>query len=305
MNTLYFDSAMEDNARRQLLYNGQLFIYSPSKSALALCEFARELIYDHFGNVNPTVAQYHIPTEKYTEILSELKPKFINHPHSRHLVQNILKELGCDLNKTYFDLPRMRTSTSDQYLTTGLAYSFQAHRDTWFSAPLSQLNWWIPIFDIEPENCLAFHPNYWDNPIKNSSVGYSCHEWYAEGRRIASLKLKDTRKRPEPLESIDTSQQIRVICKVGGIILFSGAQMHSTVPNTSGKTRWSIDFRTVHIDDVVTQNGAPNIDNYCTGTLLGDFMRASDLAFIPDKLIHRYEKGTPVINKSKPVNLFA
>jgi ectoine hydroxylase-related dioxygenase (phytanoyl-CoA dioxygenase family) len=114
---------------------------------------------------------------------------------------------------------------------------------------------WLPIFEIEQENCLAFHPNYWNKAVKNGSLDYNCYDWYPEGRRLTETKQNDTRKRPEPLESMDMSQQVRIICNVGGIILFSGAQMHSTVSNTSGRTRWSIDFRTVLIDDVISQNG--------------------------------------------------
>lgn len=50
--------------------------------------------------------------------------------------------------------------------------------------------------------------------------------------------------------------QIRVVLPAGGILIFSGAQMHSTTPNSSGKTRFSIDFRTVHIDDTISKGGA-------------------------------------------------
>ena len=39
------------------------------------------------------------------------------------------------------------------------------------------------------------------------------------------------------------------------MMLFSGNQLHSTVPNTSGRTRFSIDFRTVNIDDVQSRVG--------------------------------------------------
>ena len=67
---------------------------------------------------------------------------------------------------TYFDGPRMRTATSDGYLTSGIAYAFHPHRDTWYSAPFCQINWWIPIYDIEPVNALAFHPRYWSHPAQ-------------------------------------------------------------------------------------------------------------------------------------------
>jgi hypothetical protein len=79
---------------------------------------------------------------------------------------------------------------------------------------------------------------------------------------------------------------------VGGIIMFSGAQLHSTVPNTSGKTRFSIDFRTVHLDDLVAKKGAPNIDSECTGTSLRDFLRTSDLSRVPDDVVALYCDGT-------------
>ena len=77
----------------------------------------------------------------------------------------------------------------------------------------------------------------------------------------------------------------------GGIVLFSGAQLHSTVPNTSGFTRYSIDFRTVNLDDVVAGAGAHNIDNASTGTSLRDFKRASDFADMPEAVISGYDVG--------------
>ncbi len=72
--------------------------------------------------------------------------------------------------------------------------------------------------------------------------------------------------------------------------MFSAAQLHSTVPNTSGRTRFSVDFRTVHLDDVTAGTGAPNVDSACTGTTMGDYLRATDLTDIAGDLIERYER---------------
>jgi hypothetical protein len=80
------------------------------------------------------------------------RPKFIHHPESKRYIPLILKELGCDLEQAYFDVPRMRSSTSDDYLTSGIAYAFHPHRNTWYSAPRCQLNFWIPEFQILPRN---------------------------------------------------------------------------------------------------------------------------------------------------------
>jgi hypothetical protein len=75
---------------------------------------------------------------------------------------------------------------------------------------------------------------------------------------------------------------------VGAIVLFSAAQLHSTVDNTSGRTRFSIDFRVINKEDVTRGVGAPNIDSRCTGTTLGDYLRGSDFATLPDSLISKH-----------------
>ncbi|MGH9498292.1 MAG: hypothetical protein ACRD3L_04050 [Terriglobales bacterium] len=77
-------------------------------------------------------------------------------------------------------------------------------------------------------------------------------------------------------------------------MLFSAAQLHSTVPNTCGVTRYSIDFRTVHLDDVWNKCGAPNVDSAATGTTLRDYIRAADFAPLPDEVVGLYFDGTEV-----------
>jgi hypothetical protein len=290
MNALFFDSPVQEAERRRLLYQGQLFVYSATASSLALCEFAQQLSKEAFAPHEPIKAQFDMPPEEYAAILEKLKPKFIHHPTSKKLIQELLRELGCDLAKTYFDVPRLRTATSDNYLTSGLAYAFHPHRDTWYSAAPCQINWWIPVYDIVPENCMAFHPKYWTQPIKNGSRDYNYYRWNKESRASAAKQIKtDTRKQPHAEEPIELDPQIRVVCKIGAIILFSAAHMHSTVPNTSGFTRFSIDFRTVHFDDVVTKSGAPNIDSECTGTTLRDYLRGTDLSRLPDDVVAPYD----------------
>ena len=97
---------------------------------------------------------------------------------------------------------------------------------------------------------------------------------------------------------MELDPQIRPLCEPGGIVLFSGAQLHSSVPNTSTKTRFSIDLRTVHVDDAAAGRGAPNIDSECTGTTMGDYLRSSDLAHVPDNLVAEYD--TPPRATAKP-----
>ncbi|HXF93345.1 MAG TPA: hypothetical protein VNK46_11365 [Nitrospiraceae bacterium] len=295
-NTVYFDAPVNDDDRRLMLFDGQLFVYSPRKSTLAFIEFARNLIAEAFAPHDPEYAQYRMPVEQYAEILGKLKPHFIHHPESKQHLKAILADLGCDLGKTYFDVPKMRSSTSDNYLTTGIAYAWHPHRDTWYSAPMCQINWWIPIYDIRSDNAMAFHPRYWNRPVQNSSSGYNYYLWNQQhrGSHVAQYLKEDPRPLPRATEPMELDPQLRLIVPAGGIILFSAAQMHSSVPNTSGKTRFSIDFRVVHLDDVASKRGAPHTDEQCTGTTMRDYLRATDLSHVPDNLIALYDDGTAV-----------
>jgi hypothetical protein len=290
MNSVFLDAKIPDDLRRQRLYEGQLFVYGPIPSSIALCDFARQMAEEAFAPFDPRQAQHHLPIERFAAILADLKPKFIHHPRSKQLIQQLLAEMGCDLEKVHFDVPRLRTSTDAGYLTTGISYAFHPHRDTWYSAPFCQINWWLPIYEIQPENVMAFHPRYWSDPVRNGSRDYNYQEWNRTGRKIAAQQIGlDTRKQPHAEEPMELDPQIRIICPVGGILLFSAAQMHSTVPNTSGYTRFSIDFRTVHSGDALARRGALNIDSDSTGTCMGDYLRGLDLAHLPDDIISMYD----------------
>ena len=292
MPTNYVDSTLDDEGRRRLLYAGDLFTYSPGQTARELVELARELSVDAFAPHDPTVAHESLTPEEYVAVLAELKPRFIHHPTAKVLIGGLLSHLGCDPERTYFDVPRLRTMAPAGYLNAGLAYQFHPHRDTWFSAPHQQLNWWLPVYEIESANSMAFHPQFFDQPVRNSSAGYDYELWNKTGRQEAAKQVKkETREQPQATEELELSPDVRVVSPPGGVLIFSAAQLHSTVPNTTARARFSIDFRTVNLDDLIEGVGAVNRDSDCTGTTLGDYLRASDLEPLPEDLIATYAEA--------------
>lgn len=293
MTMVYTDASMGDDERRKRLFAGDLFVYSPTPATAALCDHARAMIEAAFAPHDPLRIYETLPVERCVEILSALKPAFIHHPRCKDLIRQMLAELGCDPDKTYFDVPRMRSAMPVDYLASGIAYAFHPHRDTWYSAPQMQINWWLPVYPLSPENCMAFHLNYFDRAVKNSSRTYNYYRWNAESRANAAQHMKtDTRIQPRAEEAVALDPQVRLIPPPGSVIVFSAAQLHSTVPNTSGVCRFSIDFRTVQIDDVRERRGAPNVDSACTGTTMRDYLRVSDLSHVPDELVAQYDDGT-------------
>jgi hypothetical protein len=294
MTAVRIDNPADDKTRREQVYSGEILVFPPTAASLEFCDFVRVLLGEAFGPLDPEYAQHSLPVEDYARVLAELKPKFIHHPESKRLVRSILGELGCDPHETYFDVPRLRSSTSDNYLTTGIAYAFHPHRDTWYSAPMCQINWWIPVYEIEARNAMAFHPQYFSNPVPNGSAAYDYQRWNATSRFNAVQHVgQDTREQPKAAIRIEAEPDVRLLPPVGGIIMFSGAQLHSSVPNTSGRTRFSIDFRTVNLSDARLLRGAANQDSHCTGTSMPDYLRLSDLEHLPEDIVNCYMPGHP------------
>jgi hypothetical protein len=78
---------------------------------------------------------------------------------------------------------------------------------------------------------------------------------------------------PHGEERLDLDD-VRLLTPARGPPIFSAAQLHSTVPNT-----------TVNLDHLVERVGATNVDSACIGTTLRDPLHASDLRPPPEEVI--------------------
>ena len=268
-----------DAARRALIYSGAILALPPTAATQKFCDFAWQMICEAFDPVAPESAQETLPLERFVEIVAGLKPRYTHSAEAKRLLADLIAGFGCDPEETYFDLPKLRIVTHSEYLTAGVGYAYQAHRDTWYSCPPSQNNWWLPITPIVSDCSLAFFPDYWQRATDNSSAAFDAFEWNSNGRASAAKHVKsDPRNHPGLTTPVDLSNEVRVVGAPASALIFSAQQLHATVPNISGRTRFSIDFRTAHIDDLRSRHGARVIDSGSTGTTIHDFHRASDLA---------------------------
>jgi ectoine hydroxylase-related dioxygenase (phytanoyl-CoA dioxygenase family) len=295
MSAIHFDPALSDDERRQRVYAGDIILLSPTAATKDLIALARTMLETAFAPHDPRDVHKHLSKDEVTNILTVLKPKFIHQPECKTIIKQMLEEQGADIEKVYFDVPRLRSSYPGDFLKTGIAFAFHPHRDTWYSAPMCQINWWLPVYPIESENAMGFYPGYFHDPVANNSEVYNYFEWNKTRSDIKKFTKNDTRVQPTPQQALDPVT-VRFLPPPGGTIVFSGAQLHESVPNTTDLARYSIDFRTVHIDDVLARDGARNIDSRCTGTTMRDYLRASDLEHLPEEAVSLYDDGTEVGN---------
>jgi hypothetical protein len=277
---IYVNHDLPDVKRRSLVFDGDLLLYTRTTESAGLADHAIKLISEAFAPFEPQQAQFSLSVEDFIMRVGPLKTRFTNDPYTKELVTALLKAFGCDLESTYFDVPRLRVVPHGDYLSAGVSYAYKAHRDVWYSSPSAQVNWWMPVFPVTADRAMSFFPEYWSVPVRNSSAEFDYGEWCAFGRRMAASQVKeDVRKHPLPLEPVSIKSELRVAGTKGDVILFSAAQLHATATNSSGLTRFSIDFRTLNATDLERGLGAHNIDARATGTTIGDFLRASD--FLP------------------------
>ncbi len=277
--TLYVNRPVGDDARRESLFDGNIYLHTGVPAADALAEHAKDLISEAFRGFDPQVAQFEMSVQEFIDRVAPLKAEFTNGQQSKVLCQAFAEALGCDPDTTYFDLPRLRVIPADNFLTSGVSYNYKAHRDMWYGQPQELVNYWVPVFPVVGENAMSVFVEYFDKPVRNASQNYDYDEWVQKHRPAAVIQTTaDNRPHPLPEESIDSRSEIRIAGTAGDVMIFSSNHLHASAPNSSGVTRFSYDLRTINIDDLRNGRGPRNVDSGATGSTLGDFLRVSDLA---------------------------
>jgi Phytanoyl-CoA dioxygenase (PhyH) len=260
---------------RQQLYAGSLVVLTRLQTLRDFVDYTCEELTGLFKPYDPEHVHEHIEPAEMADMLGTWKPRFIHSERSKKLVRAIIEEAGFSADRTHYDLPKPRTSFPVGHLTTGVAFAFPWHRDVWYSAPAQQINWWLPIFPVREDNAMAFDLNSFDQAVPNSSDGFDYYENNASRRTTAMQVTRERQARPGALNH-KAAQELVILPAPGEVLLFSGAQLHTSTPNTSGRARFSVDFRTVDVGDLLSGRGAPLVDVYCTGTAIRDFINVAD-----------------------------
>lgn len=272
---LYVDPGVTGEDLRQYLYAGNLVVLTRVQAVAEFVDHARRELTELFKPHDPENAHEHFEPAEMAKILGAWKPRFIHSEISKKLVCEIISQAGFPAEHTHYDVPKPRTSFPAGHLTTGVAFAFPWHRDVWYSAPRQQINWWLPVFPGRPDNTMAFDLPNFDRAVPNTSDTFDYYENNAGRFTTATQVTRERQARPGAIDH-KAADEVVVLPPPGGVLLFSGAQLHTSIRNTSGRARYSVDFRTVDARDLLAGQGAPLADVHCTGTAIRDFHRVSD-----------------------------
>jgi hypothetical protein len=258
----------EGRALLAAIYRGEILRRPPSEASLALARACRAIL-----NASDPAALERLDDAAAQRALSELRAQIGDHPAISDAIALAAVELGMDPARLAFDAPRLRAVRPAAHLLPAARPAFSVHRDTWYANPRAQLNWWLALEPIPAERGLLLYPGYFSRPVPNDSAGFDFDEF---SRKIGWQNY--TPRRSEaiyPTTSLDLSREpgLAFALEAGELLLFSAAQLHCTQPNRSQATRYSIDWRTVCLDDHNQDLGAPNVDNRSRGSALETYRR--------------------------------
>ncbi|WP_459973868.1 phytanoyl-CoA dioxygenase family protein [Mycobacterium sp. MUNTM1] len=280
MLNLYVNRVFPGDDFRPLVYSGAMILHTKLRSTVEFCGYAQQCIRQVFGDrLDARVVHTELAVEQFVEKVSTLKGEFTNSTASKEHIRNFLEEINQDPEEYFFDVPRIRVVPDYDYLHAGVSYAYLPHRDTWYGAPQCQINTWMPVFPIDPDQTMMINPTYFDRPVQNDSGDWDLQHWVTNERPAATQNINnEDRRHPVPLEEVGTDTELRLAGGTGDMIVFSGSHLHGTVPNRTGRVRYSIDFRVFHREDLNERAGAANQDGAARNIEFGlrDLLRASD-----------------------------
>ncbi len=260
---------------RQQLYAGTIYLLKPRQASLTLIGSVTEEVIKELGE-NYRLAHKIYDEAEYFERVGRLRKKIYTSESYHLLVNAVIDSTGFQLSEQVYDPARMRVVAHQGHLNPAASPIYHGHRDTWYSNPQSMITWWIPLHDVVAEETFDFYPDYFSRSVKNDSEIFDFGEWTSEGQanRIGwqNRKTGQTATYPSLLEE-PQGRHWPVVAKAGQLLLFSGQHLHRTRKNVTGKTRFSLDFRTVNLEDEANKLEAQNVDNRSTGSSIVQFVR--------------------------------
>ena len=245
-------TAAEIPLDRERLYRGEILVFRRLLAMAALVARARGLACEAFAPHAPPEAQESFDRAEFLARAATLRRSFMHDAEVRATFRSLIESLGLDPASTCADRLILRLQPSGDTHCGRRVRDLPPHRDTWGSNVMAQINLWGPVFPVEPGATMVIWPTLFGRPVPNTSA-----EWDLEKLREAPGRYPLL---PECRAPLDGVPEVPVLIEPGDLLCFSGAHLHASRRNRTGRTRLSLDTRIVEAGDVRAGHGAPNVD---------------------------------------------
>jgi hypothetical protein len=263
-------------AARRAIYEGTVFHLAPTEASRAFVELARAELVRVLGFDDVRAAHARLSPGEFFDRMGRVRRRLYLEPDAHEHVRAVIASLGFDPARVAFDPARLRVVAHRGHENPAAAPVYYAHRDTWYAHPQALVTWWIPLDDLAEEETFVFHPESFARPVPNDSEIFDYDAWVRDGWSLKigwQDKASSSRARyPGVVGTPDPGPAVGFSCRRAEVLLFSGAHFHGTRPHATGRTRYSLDFRVVDLEDARDGRGAPNVDGRSRGSALPDYV---------------------------------
>lgn len=263
---------------RGALYGGALIKLAPRAETVRLVRGVRAIVRRVFADVGaPRRAPHSLgPVEMHARV-TQARRVLMADATCRAMFLEVMASCGFDPGEHAVDAIRLRAVLSGGHRIVAAAPVYTAHRDTWYANPRAQINWWIPLHGVDERETFVFYPGAFEVPVANTSSQFDYEAW-REQVGFQNPSPPAGAVYPRAVDHTPPFEPFGFSARMGEVVLFAGAHLHQTRAHDLGRTRFSIDIRTVHLDDHYAGLGPPVPDDGSRGSTLVDYRRGGESA---------------------------
>ncbi len=258
-------------------FAGELLLFPPAPEMRRLLACVRRIARESFAAKEPVRAHLQYSRAEFLR-RAETAQKRVNSPECKPLFAAVLDAAGVGQKNMFWDTLGLRVAPpvadAAELAKRGFRSHAVVHRDTWGAGMQAQINWWAPVWPLTARRTLAFYPSYWTRPLANTTAEWSFKEFLASRKQSAGGRAAAYPAAPLAAAKPDETAA-PVLPKPGELLCFSAAHLHGSVLNATALTRFSLEIRTLHLDDLRQKRGAPNVDCESRTPLVGLFSAIS------------------------------
>jgi hypothetical protein len=273
-----FTSDADPAELRDRIYRGAIVRFRDLAPMQRLVSFTRGFVEEELSTDSAVDSHMGRGEDELAQIYGAARRRFANSEEAKQRWRDVFGGAGLDPGETARDRLVLRfqppVPPERQHRRYGIA-TVHVHRDTWGTNLYAQINWWAPVWPLDPGRTLAFYPHLFERPLDNTSAGFDIAD-VTRRNREAPATVRSADVVPRLLAPAHHGDGIPVLIEPGEVIAFSAQHLHGGVENRTAKTRISLETRTLFIPDHVRSRGAPNVDGRARWMTPGMFRRLSD-----------------------------
>lgn len=260
---------------RAVLYGGTVLKLPATAASRALADAVLLLLRAELGGEDERALAASLPADALFTAIGRVRRALYTEVRWHGAVRDVIGALGFSPAEYAFDPLRLRTVLSGGHHIPAAAPVYVGHRDTWYAHPQNALTWWIPLDDLHAAETFEFYPGMFATPVANDSEVFDYDAWVRDGwdLKIGWQDKAAGRHARYPASQADHAslRATGFSCQKAENLVFAAAHLHRTLPQATGRARFSLDFRIAHLGDLRAGRGAPNVDNRSRGSAVPDY----------------------------------